>query len=150
MHGDDDHASSCGLLQGTRKPSPPQKPLPADPLSKTVRLAGASARSPGRQESTLRLPPIRLVMHPLPSLPPRKHVGQLHGPCFSSHQRTQECGAGCVSRTPHPWEQGKTDARADLERKQPEAIDLVALSSDPSLPVRSAQDQVEQILQSSG
>ena len=55
-----------------------------------------------------------------------------------------------MSRTPHPWEQGRTDARADLERKQPGAIELVSLSSDPSLPVRSAQDQVEQILQSSG
>ncbi|KAF4019336.1 hypothetical protein G4228_011037 [Cervus hanglu yarkandensis] len=88
--------------KGTRKPSPPQKPLPADPLSKTARLAGASARSPGRQESTLRLAPIRLVMHPLPSLPPRKHVGQLHGPCFSSHRRTQECGTGCGPALPTP------------------------------------------------
>lgn len=34
--------------------------------------------------------------------------------------------------------------------KQLGAIELVALSSDLSLPVRSAQDQVEQILQSSG
>lgn len=56
----------------------------------------------------------------------------------------------CVSRTPHPWEQRKTDARADLDRKQLGAIELVALSSDSSLPVRSAQDRVEQILQSSG
>ena len=150
MHGDGDHASPSGLLQGTRKPSPPQKPLPADPLSKTARLAGAPARSPGRQESALRLAPIRLVMHPLPSLLPRNHVGQLHGPCFSSHWRTGECGAGRVSRTPHPWEQCKRDARADLDRKQLGAIQLVALSSDPGLPVRSAQDRVEQILQSSG
>ncbi|XP_043331043.1 disintegrin and metalloproteinase domain-containing protein 12 [Cervus canadensis] len=55
--------------QGTHKPSPPQKPLPADPLSKTARLAGASARSPGRQESTLRLAPIRPAPkqpHPVP------------------------------------------------------------------------------------
>lgn len=54
------------------------------------------------------------------------------------------------SRTPHPWGQGKTDARADLERKQPGAIELVSLSSDPGLSVGSAQDQVEQIPQSSG
>ncbi|KAM7227457.1 hypothetical protein CapIbe_021154 [Capra ibex] len=55
--------------QGTRKPSPPQKPLPADPLSKTARLASASARSPGRQESALRLAPIRPTPkqpHPVP------------------------------------------------------------------------------------
>ncbi|MXQ80264.1 hypothetical protein E5288_WYG006139 [Bos mutus] len=55
--------------QGTRKPSPPQKPLPADPLSKTARLAGAPARSPGRQESALRLAPIRPAPkqpHPVP------------------------------------------------------------------------------------
>ena len=64
----------------------------------------------------------------------------------------EDTGVWCRLCVPHspPREQGKTDARADLERKQPEAIDLVALSSDPSLPVRSAQDQVEQILQSSG
>uniref|UniRef100_A0A480L3N2 Disintegrin and metalloproteinase domain-containing protein 12 isoform 3 preproprotein n=1 Tax=Sus scrofa TaxID=9823 RepID=A0A480L3N2_PIG len=45
--------------QGTHKPNPPQKPLPADPLSKTTRLAGASTRTPGQQESVLRLVPLR-------------------------------------------------------------------------------------------
>lgn len=54
------HTPTCGLLQGTRKPSAPQKPLPAVPLSKTARLAHTPASAPGL-ESGLRLAPLRLV-----------------------------------------------------------------------------------------
>ncbi|XP_007935081.1 disintegrin and metalloproteinase domain-containing protein 12 [Orycteropus afer afer] len=47
------------LHQGTRKPHPPQKPLPADPLSKMTRLSSASGRTPGQPASGLRLAPLR-------------------------------------------------------------------------------------------
>uniref|UniRef100_A0A8I5N213 ADAM metallopeptidase domain 12 n=1 Tax=Papio anubis TaxID=9555 RepID=A0A8I5N213_PAPAN len=51
--------------QGTCKPNPPQKPLPADPLARTTRLTHALARTPGQQETGLRLAPLR----PAPQYP---------------------------------------------------------------------------------
>ncbi|KAB0383312.1 hypothetical protein FD755_005229 [Muntiacus reevesi] len=56
------------LHQAPRVPCVPARPLPANPALRQAQVGD----------------------HPLPSLPPRKHVGQLHGPCFSSHWRTQE------------------------------------------------------------
>ncbi|KAK2497070.1 hypothetical protein MC885_001853 [Smutsia gigantea] len=58
--------------RGTRMPNPPQKPLPADPLNKTMRLANASSRTLGQQESGLPLAPIRHINCPdPPTLPLR-------------------------------------------------------------------------------
>nr|XP_016775079.2 disintegrin and metalloproteinase domain-containing protein 12 [Pan troglodytes] len=51
--------------QGTCKPNPPQKPLPADPLARTTRLTHALARTPGQRETGLRLAPLR----PAPQYP---------------------------------------------------------------------------------
>ncbi|GAB5578879.1 disintegrin and metalloproteinase domain-containing protein 12 isoform X2 [Prionailurus iriomotensis] len=48
-----------GRPSGTRKPNPPQKPLPADPLSKTSRFTSPSARALGQPESGLCLVPLR-------------------------------------------------------------------------------------------
>ncbi|KAK2099160.1 hypothetical protein P7K49_024611 [Saguinus oedipus] len=48
-------------LQGTRKPNPPQKPLPADPLGRMTRLTHASARTPGQRETGLHLASLRFV-----------------------------------------------------------------------------------------
>ncbi|XP_043844578.1 disintegrin and metalloproteinase domain-containing protein 12 [Dromiciops gliroides] len=53
--------------QGMHKPSPPQKPLPADPLSKITRLNEASRKVPGQQEAGHRIIPMR----PAPQHPPQ-------------------------------------------------------------------------------
>ena len=73
-----DHAPSRGSLQGTRKPNPPQKPLPADPLSKGTRLSHASTRTPRQPESGLHLAPLRSVRHRHPSSFSPEPLGPLH------------------------------------------------------------------------
>jgi hypothetical protein len=78
------------LFQGIRKPSPPQKPLPADPLCRTLRFTSTPvARTLGQQEPASRLAPTRWVSFSLqhcradePTKP-----GELEGearPCFLS------------------------------------------------------------------
>nr|XP_060499022.1 disintegrin and metalloproteinase domain-containing protein 12 [Panthera onca] len=69
--------STCQLA-GTRKPNPPQKPLPADPLSKTSRFTSPSARALGQPESGLCLVPLR---------PAPKHPRQVPRPTHAAYAK---------------------------------------------------------------
>ncbi|XP_028818223.1 disintegrin and metalloproteinase domain-containing protein 12 isoform X3 [Denticeps clupeoides] len=46
FHGAPQHQNSCRMIMECKKPSPPQKPLPADPLSRTTSLMASSSTVP--------------------------------------------------------------------------------------------------------
>lgn len=58
------------FLQDFEKPSPPQKPLPADPLGRSSRLGHSAATAGGHIPGKAALPiPIPTVPRPPPSIP---------------------------------------------------------------------------------
>ncbi|XP_039857341.1 disintegrin and metalloproteinase domain-containing protein 12 isoform X2 [Simochromis diagramma] len=64
------HQSSYRVDQDFEKPSPPQKPLPADPLGRSSRLGNSVATAGGHIPGKAALPiPIPTVPRPPPSIP---------------------------------------------------------------------------------